>query len=281
MGPCVLVADDSREFAEMLRATLEEAGFEVTMPRTHLCCGRPLYDYGMLNLAKRYLRKVLDELRDDIRAGVPLVGVEPSCVAVFKDELVKVWPNDEDAQRLSRQTFHLGEFLAQHAEDWEPPQLHRKAIVHEHCHHHATGGIEPDQKLLERMGVDVEKPESGCCGMAGGWGYEEGHYDVSTACGERVLFPKVREAPTSTLVVADGFSCRSQIEQGRTGRRALHVAQVLGLARRYGPAGPPGEYPERATSGRPEPRPARTAARGAVALGLAAALATVVARPGR
>jgi Fe-S oxidoreductase len=93
--------------------------------------------------------------------------------------------------------------------------------------------------LLEKMGAEVEELDAGCCGMAGGWGYERGHYDVSIACGERVLLPKLREAPVDALVVADGFSCRSQIEQGRAGRRALHLAQALALARRYGPAGPP------------------------------------------
>jgi hypothetical protein len=123
------------------------------------------------------------------------------------------------------------------------------------------------------MGVEVEELDAGCCGMAGGWGYEDGHYDVSVACGERVLLPKVREAPTETLVVADGFSCRSQIEQGRTGRRGLHAAQVLALARQYGPAGPPGGYPERAALERPQASPVRTGARTVVAVGAAAALA--------
>jgi hypothetical protein len=128
------------------------------------------------------------------------------------------------------------------------------------------------------MGVEVEELDSGCCGMAGGWGYETGHYDVSMACGERVLLPKVREAPPETLVVADGFSCRSQIEQGRTGRRALHAAQVLALARRYGPAGPPGGYPERAAPERPQAAPSRAAARAAAAAALAGAAGYAYAR---
>jgi FAD/FMN-containing dehydrogenase/Fe-S oxidoreductase len=250
---------------------LEEAGFHVTIPSGHLCCGRPLYDYGMLDLAEAYLRKVLDRLRGDIRAGVPVVGIEPSCVAVFKDELVNLWPNDEDAQRLSRQSFHFAEFLAGEAEGWTPPQLRRKAILHGHCHHKATGGTAPEKELLERMGLEVEELEAGCCGMAGGWGYERGHYDVSVACGERVLLPRVREAPPETLIVADGFSCRSQIEQLQRGRRALHAAQVVALAREHGPAGPREPYPERAVSGAPRPRPARSAARAAMAVGAAVA----------
>jgi FAD/FMN-containing dehydrogenase/Fe-S oxidoreductase len=249
---------------------LEDAGFHVTVPSGHLCCGRPLYDYGMLNLAEAYLRKVLGRMRDDIRAGVPVVGIEPSCVAVFKDELVQLWPNDEDARRLSRQTFHFSEFLASEAKSWQPPQLRGKAILHGHCHHRATGGIAPEQELLERMGLDVEQLDSGCCGMAGGWGYERGHYDVSIACGERVLLPKVREAAPETILVADGFSCRSQIEQAsRTERRALHVAQVLALAREHDTVGP---YPERAAPPRPSAGAVRTAAR---ALALVAAGAAV------
>jgi FAD/FMN-containing dehydrogenase/Fe-S oxidoreductase len=251
--------------------SLEEAGFEVTIPSGHLCCGRPLYDYGMLDLAEAYLRKVLDRLRGEIRAGVPVVGIEPSCVAVFKDELVNLWPNDEDAQRLSRQSFHFSEFLAREADGFQPPQLHGKAILHGHCHHKATGGTAPEKLLLERMGLEVEELDAGCCGMAGGWGYERGHYDVSVACGERVLLPKVREAPPETLIVADGFSCRSQIEQLQRGRRALHVAQVLSLAREHGPAGPAERYPERAVSGAPRPGVGRSAARAAVAVGAAVA----------
>jgi FAD/FMN-containing dehydrogenase/Fe-S oxidoreductase len=220
--------------------TLEDAGFHVVIPSGHLCCGRPLYDYGMLGLAESYLRKVLDRLRDDIRAGTPIVGAEPSCIAVFKDELVKLWPDDEDAQRLSKQAYHFSEFMAAHAPDWQPPPLRRKVLLHGHCHHKATGGTKPEKTLLERMGAEVEELDAGCCGMAGGWGYESGHYDVSIACAERVLLPKLREAPADTLIVTDGFSCRSQIEQSDTGRRALHLAQVLELARRYGPAGTAG-----------------------------------------
>ncbi len=245
---------------------LEQAGFHVVVPSGHLCCGRPLYDYGMLDLAEAYLRKVLRHLRDDIRAGTPMVGIEPSCAAVFKDELVQLWPNDEDAQRLRTQTHHFAEFMAEHADGWEPPLLQRKALLHGHCHHKATGGIDSEKSLLEKMGLEVEELDSGCCGMAGGWGYETGHYDVSIACGERKLLPAVRDAAPGTIVVADGFSCRSQIEQTATGRRALHSAQVLSLARRFGPAGPPGSYPERAATPRPEAGPVRTAARATVAV---------------
>jgi len=120
--------------------------------------------------------------------------------------------------------------------------------------------------LLERVGLEVEELDAGCCGMAGGWGYEHGHYDVSTACGERVLLPAVRAAPSESLIVTAGFSCRSQIEQGRTGRRALHLAQVLKLAREFGPEGPPGMHPEKHCLEQPQPQhPSRGVRAGAVA----------------
>ncbi len=239
---------------------LEDAGFHVVVPQRHLCCGRPLYDYGMLDLARRYAENVVEHLREEIRAGVPVVGIEPSCVAVFKDELKKLRTLDEDAERLSKQTFHLSEFLAQ--EGYEPPPLSGKALLHGHCHHKATGGTSHEKELLETMGLEVEELDSGCCGMAGGWGYEPDHYEVSMACGERVLLPKVREASPETLVVADGFSCRSQIEQGDTGRGALHVAEVITLARERGsiPA-----YPERALGAEQGAR--RSLGQAAIALG--------------
>jgi Fe-S oxidoreductase len=227
---------------------LEGAGFAVTVPRGHVCCGRPLYDYGFLKSARRYLERTIDRFRDEIRAGTPIVGVEPSCVAVFRDELPKMLPDDEDASRLAAQTFHLAEFLVR--EEFEPPSLERTVLLQPHCHANATGGVEPEHELLERMGVELESPDSGCCGMAGAWGYEKEHYEVSQACGERALFPAVREAADDVIVVADGFSCRHQIEQGHTGRGAIHVAQLLELARNHGAAGPPGWKLEQLTGSR-------------------------------
>jgi FAD/FMN-containing dehydrogenase/Fe-S oxidoreductase len=256
---------------------LEAAGCEVVMPLDHVCCGRPLYDYGFLGLARRYLERMLDLLRDEIRAGTPVVGIEPSCLAVFKDELVKMLPADEDAKRLAAQSFHFADFLTHRLDGWEPPVLRMKAIVHGHCHHRATGGLDGEKELLERMGMEVEAPETGCCGLAGSFGFEHGHYELSMACGERVLLPAVREAPRDALVVADGFSCQTQIEQGRTGRKALHVAQVVELARRHGPAGPHG-LPEESVAGPPRPkvrsRLARAAIAAAVVAGAGAAGAT-------
>jgi FAD/FMN-containing dehydrogenase/Fe-S oxidoreductase len=207
---------------------LEDAGYRVVVPDGHVCCGRPLYDYGFLGLARRYLEGTIDRFRAEIRAGTPIIGLEPSCTAVFKDELGKMLPNDQDGQRLARQVFHLGEFLER--EGYEPPMLPRKVLLHGHCHHKATGGIGSEQTMLEKMGAEIEAPDSGCCGLAGSWGYEAGHYDISRAVGERVLLPEARAASTDTLLVADGFSCRTQIQHGAH-RKPLHLAQVLSLAR--------------------------------------------------
>ncbi len=221
---------------------LEDAGWHVVMPEGHICCGRPLYDYGFLDLAERYLHKVLETFRDDIRAGTPIVGMEPSCLAVFKDELPKLLPHNDDTERLRRCAYHWSEFFEAH--EIELPRVAKKALLWGHCHQKATGGMDPEERLLERMGMEVEQVNGGCCGLAGSWGFEHDKREISLACGEQALLPAVRDAPDETIVVANGFSCKTQIEQGATGRRALHAAQVMKLARERGPEG--------WTSGRPE-----------------------------
>jgi Fe-S oxidoreductase len=208
---------------------LENAGVQVTVPEKDLCCGRPLYDFGMLKLAKHQLRQILDALRPDIEAGVPVIGLEPSCVSVFRDELHNLFPTDLDAQRLRHQTVTLGEYLSNRDSGYQPPTLHRKALVHGHCHHKAIMGLGGEDKLLHALGLDYEVLQSGCCGMAGSFGFEDGKYDLSRAIGERVLLPAVRNADADTLIIADGFSCREQIAQ-ETERRALHLAEVVQLA---------------------------------------------------
>jgi FAD/FMN-containing dehydrogenase/Fe-S oxidoreductase len=232
---------------------LEAAGWHVVMPEGHVCCGRPLYDYGFLDLAERYLRHVLDVLRDDIRAGTPIVGMEPSCLAVFKDELAGMLPHDEDAQRLARCAHHWSEFFEHY--DVEVPRAVRQALLWGHCHHKATGGTDPEQRLLERMGLEVEPVNGGCCGLAGSWGFEEGKHDISMACGEQALLPAVRNAADETVVIANGFSCKTQIEQADVGRRALHVAQVMQLARQRGRTGYTGGLPEEGYYGPKPPVP--------------------------
>lgn len=218
------------ETARAAVEVLEAAGFRVALPPRILCCGRPLYDFGMLDLAERQLRQVLDALRDDLRAGVPVVGLEPSCIATFRDELPNLLSDDEDARRLAEQTVTLAELLEDWAPDWEVPRMERRALVHRHCHHHAVLGFDADRRVLERLGLDPRVLDSGCCGMAGAFGYEAGErYRVSIACAERILAPAVRSADAETLIVADGFSCRSQIEE-TTDRRPLHLAEVLRMA---------------------------------------------------
>jgi Fe-S oxidoreductase len=217
------------EIAHAAVTVLEAAGHRVSIPRRVLCCGRPLYDFGMLDLARRQLRQVLTVLRPGIESGIPIVGLEPSCVAVFRDELINLFPEDALARRLSAQTFTLAEFLARGG--FEPPGRKGKAIVHGHCHHHSVMGMDADRTILERMGLDFQILDSGCCGMAGAFGFERDHYEVSIACGERVLLPAVREAGPETLILADGFSCREQIAQV-TGRRARHLVEALAEALR-------------------------------------------------
>lgn len=221
---------------------LERAGCRVEVPAAPVCCGRPLYDYGMLDTAKAWLLDTARTLKDQIQEGVPIVGLEPSCVAVFRDEARELLPDREDIKRLSAQTFTLSEFLRDIR--FEFPALHRKAIVHGHCHHKAIMKMDAEEQALHAMGLDCKVLDAGCCGMAGSFGFERDHYDVSMKVGERVLLPAVREAPRDTLIVADGFSCRTQIEQA-TDRRALHLADVLEMAAREGANGPRGEYPER------------------------------------
>jgi Fe-S oxidoreductase len=217
---------------------LEHAGFDVRVPKESLCCGRPLYDHGMLGLARRLLQQVMTVLRDEIEAGTPIVGLEPSCVAVFRDELLNLFPDDPLAKKLSKQVFVLAEFLQIHAPDWVPPQFEPgdKAVLHGHCHQKAVMSLAPDEALLKRMGLTVETPDSGCCGMAGSFGFSKEHYDVSVAVGERVLLPAVREAGAKTMIITDGFSCREQVDQ-ETDREALHLAQVIAKALKL-PEGP-------------------------------------------
>jgi FAD/FMN-containing dehydrogenase/Fe-S oxidoreductase len=231
------------ETAQAAVEVLEAAGYQVLVPAQSLCCGRPLYDYGFLDLAEKLLRQILDTLRPQIRAGIPVVCLEPSCAAVFRDELKNLFPHDEDAKRLASQTFLLSEFLEKKATQYQPPKLHRKAIVHGHCHHEAIMKMRDEQSVLEKVGLDFHMLDSGCCGMAGAFGFEKDHYDISIQVGERVLLPAVREADKQTLIIADGFSCREQIAQ-TTDRRALHLAQVLQMAMREGQGEASGAYPE-------------------------------------
>jgi Fe-S oxidoreductase len=167
-------------------------------------------------------------LRSDIEAGTPIIGIEPSCVSVFRDEMTNLLGNNPEAQKLKSQTFLLSEFLINQA-DYRPPQLKRKAIVHAHCHHKSVLKFDSESELLKRTGLDFHVLDSGCCGMAGSFGFEAEKYDVSVKIGERVLLPAMRSASADTLIITDGFSCYQQIE-GLTGRKALHITEVLLMA---------------------------------------------------
>ncbi|HWE25662.1 MAG TPA: FAD-linked oxidase C-terminal domain-containing protein, partial [Myxococcales bacterium] len=217
------------EIGEAAVRVLERAGYTVEVPRDWVCCGRPLYDYGMLSTAKRWLRHTLRVLRPALESGTPIIGLEPSCVAVFRDEMLGLFPEDPDAKRLAGQVVLLSEFVAGRTGALRSAPLRRNALVHGHCHHKAIMTMRDEVAVLRSLALDLTMPDSGCCGMAGAFGFEKAHYGVSMKCGERVLLPAVRAAPADTLIIADGFSCREQIAQA-TGRRALHLAEVLDLA---------------------------------------------------
>jgi Fe-S oxidoreductase len=195
----------------------------------------------MLDMAKLFWRRMLDTLAPEIRAGVPMVAIEPSCAAAFRDELPGLMPHDEDAKRLSLQTLTLAEFLQRHASEWDAPKLDARAVVHGHCHQEAVIGMDADRELFDRLGLRYEVLDSGCCGLAGSFGFEKDHDEISRTIAEGRLLPAVRSVSEDTILVADGFSCRTQIEQ-LAERRPLHTAQLVKLAldRRSGhPAHPP------------------------------------------
>jgi FAD/FMN-containing dehydrogenase/Fe-S oxidoreductase len=210
-------------------SVLTAAGFDVAIPAQQLCCGRPLYDFGFLDHAKQYLQLILQALAPQIDAGLPIVVLEPSCASVFRDELRNLFPTDPRAARLRNQTFLLAEFLEIHAPAFAPLRLSRKILLHGHCHQKSIMKMNAEESLLRKMGADLHSLDSGCCGMAGPFGFERDKYAISQAIGERVLLPAVRQASEDTLIVSDGFSCREQIFHG-TGRRALHLAELLHLA---------------------------------------------------
>jgi FAD/FMN-containing dehydrogenase/Fe-S oxidoreductase len=207
---------------------LADAGFEVIVPRGHICCGRPLYDFGHLDAARRYLADVLDRMAPHIDAGRPFIFLEPSCASVFKDELPELFPNDARARRMRELVWLLADWLAAEAPDFATGRLNGAHIlIHGHCHHKAVfGGPKKEIALLRQAGATVDLIEAGCCGMAGPFGFEAGKFEVSKTIAGQGLLPAVESAGPMTIVVADGFSCREQIMQlGH--RQAMHFAEVL------------------------------------------------------
>lgn len=205
---------------------LESLGYSVTIPDRILCCGRPLYDWGMLDRAKKLWERTFIALAPAMKAGMPIVGLEPACVSAFRDELPGLFPGHEHAERLSHQTLFFTEFLARHVPDREFGRASGEALVQFHCHHHAVLEPEAEQHVLDQLRLNYEIMKSGCCGMAGAFGFERDKYDVSITAAERAMLPLIREAASNTIILADGFSCREQIEQC-TGRRTRHIAELL------------------------------------------------------
>jgi Fe-S oxidoreductase len=220
-GERVVLFDDTfnnhfrPQTAAAAQKLLESAGCAVELPREHLCCGRPYYDYGMLERARHALERVLAVLEP----GVPVVMLEPGCLSVFRDELKQLFPGDERAARL--QVFSLSEFLLRKK---FVPERKADVLVHSHCHQKAIWGANSDIDLLRAAGCSVTAPDTGCCGMAGSFGYKPQHYETSKRIFGLALQPAL--AATAAEVVACGFSCREQIED-LGGRPTLHLAELL------------------------------------------------------
>jgi Fe-S oxidoreductase len=211
---------------------LEHAGWRVTVPAERMCCGLTWISTGQLDTARRVLRRTVGMLAEHVRSGGFVVGLEPSCTTVFRSDATELISADLDVRRLADRTVTLAELLTEHSDGWQPPHLAGvQAIAQVHCHQHAVLGWDADERLLRAAGVDVQRLDSGCCGLAGNFGFERGHLDVSVACAEQVLLPAVRAAGESTRILADGFSCRVQIDE-LAQRRAGHLAQLLAEAYR-------------------------------------------------
>ncbi|MGP3987224.1 FAD-binding and (Fe-S)-binding domain-containing protein [Streptomyces sp. 3N207] len=233
-GPVVLWVDSfNNHFTpEVLKAgveVLEQAGYTVQVPDGTQCCGLTWITTGQLGVARRIARRTVTALAPLTRAGIPVVGLEPSCTAALRTDLPELLDGNAAARTLAQSTRTLSELLVHHTPGWQPPRIEAQAISQTHCHQHATSGFGADSTLLAAMGVSNSVLDSGCCGLAGNFGFERGHYDVSVAAGEEVLLPAVRAAAADTVVLADGFSCRTQIAQ-QTERSGTHLAQLMARA---------------------------------------------------
>ncbi|ONH25678.1 FAD-binding and (Fe-S)-binding domain-containing protein [Pseudofrankia asymbiotica] len=232
-GPVVLWVDTftehfSPEVGQAAVRVLESAGYEVRMPEGPACCGLTWISTGQLDTARRQLRRTLDALAPALDAGIPVIGLEPSCTAVLRRDVVELLPDDPRAARVAAATRTLAELLSATA-GWAPPRLDGvRAVAQPHCHHHAVLGWDPDAALLAAAGAEV-KAVGGCCGLAGNFGVEKGHYEVSVAVAETALLPAVRAAEPGGVVLADGFSCRTQLAQ-LAGVHGLHLAELLDRA---------------------------------------------------
>ncbi|MCQ4202411.1 FAD-binding oxidoreductase [Streptomyces coelicoflavus] len=261
---------------------LEHAGWRVRLPDEALCCGLTWISTGQLGTAEKVLTRTVRALAGHVRSGGLVVALEPSCTAVFRADAGELFPGDQDVRRLAEQTVTLSELLTEHSPGYEPPRVPERsarALAQVHCHQHAVLGWEADRELLRRAGVDAERLDSGCCGLAGNFGFERGHLDVSEACAERVLLPRLREEDESTVVLADGFSCRTQIHEFDSGgHEGVHLAELLASALPGGPATDP-EVPGSAYGTAPGARP-EVPSRRARVLALAGTAAAAVGTAG-
>jgi FAD/FMN-containing dehydrogenase/Fe-S oxidoreductase len=247
---------------------LESAGWRVHMPAEPLCCGLTWVSTGQLATAKRVLSRTVAQLAAHVRGGGYVVGLEPSCTAVFRSDAAELFPDDQDMLRLRDHTLTLAELLTEHTPGWRPPSLRRQVLAQVHCHQHAVMKWDADARLLSAAGATAEQLESGCCGLAGNFGFQAGHGEVSRACAERALLPRLRGAAPDAVILADGFSCRTQIhELDSGGREAMHLAELLDAA---------GDLPARRPEERAAPRPAAPSRAARIAT-LAAATATAAA----
>jgi FAD/FMN-containing dehydrogenase/Fe-S oxidoreductase len=226
---------------------LEAAGWAVEIPSEPLCCGLTWISTGQLRTGKRILARTVARLAEHVRAGGFVVGLEPSCTTVFRSDAAELFPDEQDVRRLRDHTVTLAELLTRHTPGWQPPQVNREVLAQVHCHQHAVLGWDAEAELLKAAGAEAEPLQSGCCGLAGNFGFQPGHGDLSRAVAERVLLPRVRHAAAGAVVLADGFSCRTQIhELDSGGREAMHLAELLAHADQL-----PAEHPERLAAPRP------------------------------
>jgi FAD/FMN-containing dehydrogenase/Fe-S oxidoreductase len=259
-------------------SVLENAGWAVEIPTEPICCGLTWISTGQLDTAKRILRRTVEQVADHVRAGGLVLGLEPSCTAVFRSDAPDLFPDDADVTRLRDHTVTLAELLDRHTPNWQPPSLQGvRALAQVHCHHHAVlDDFSADQDLLAKAGAEVDRLASGCCGLAGNFGFEKGHREVSEACAEQALLPALRSADPDAVVLADGFSCRTQIhELDSGGREAIHLAELLDRARQEVPRTVPGDLRPGDRTADPGAR-VRALALGGAALGAAGTVGALV-----
>ncbi|WP_019854447.1 FAD-binding and (Fe-S)-binding domain-containing protein [Actinopolyspora mortivallis] len=219
-------------------AVLETLGQRVLLPDSTVCCGLTWYSTGQLGTARRVLRRTARHLAPLVRDDTPLLGLEPSCTAFLRGDALELVPHDPHVRALATATRTFAEHLSPR---WEhsPRQAgpSEEALVQVHCHQYAELGFTADRELLEAAGLRAHVLDAGCCGLAGDFGFERGHYEVSMACAEHALLPAVRSAPDGSRVVADGFSCRTQLRHSDVAARPVHLASVLADALGVGGSG--------------------------------------------